>query len=108
LFAVDIGFAITQARQWLFKVRRMKVFGVAPADSEPPAGVQLFGSKREEGFEDLLQRQVTVSLLLLDASTLAKRARSSFRSSAHSVLRPRQQMAKDEFGVEIGDEAFAG
>ena len=38
LFVVDIGFALTQARQWLF---------------------QVFGSKRKEDFESILQRQVT-------------------------------------------------
>lgn len=38
LFVVDVGFALTQARQWLFKV---------------------FGSKRQEDFESILQRQVT-------------------------------------------------
>jgi aarF domain-containing kinase len=40
LLVVDVGFAITQARQWLFKV---------------------FGSKRQEDFESILQRQVSVS-----------------------------------------------
>ncbi|ORY56562.1 ABC1 family-domain-containing protein [Leucosporidium creatinivorum] len=38
LLVVDVGFAITQARQWLFKV---------------------FGSKRQEDFETILQRQVS-------------------------------------------------
>lgn len=38
LVFVDIGFAFTQVRQYLYKV---------------------FGSNRKEGFEDILQRQVT-------------------------------------------------
>ncbi|KDE09314.1 ABC1 atypical protein kinase [Microbotryum lychnidis-dioicae p1A1 Lamole] len=56
LLFVDVGFALTQARQWFFKVV-MK--------------------KDHEGFEDLLQRQIS-------------------------------KMAKDEFGVELDEEAFAG
>ena len=39
LFAVDIGFFLTQVRQWVLAKT---------------------GSKRDEGFEDVLQRQVTV------------------------------------------------
>ncbi|SCV72202.1 BQ2448_4896 [Microbotryum intermedium] len=56
LLFVDVGFALTQARQWFFKVV-MK--------------------KDDEGFEDLLQRQIS-------------------------------KMAKDEFGVDLDEEAFAG
>lgn len=58
LFAIDVTFALNQFRSWVL------------------AGL-LRGGKKGEGFEDVLQRQVS-------------------------------NMAREEFGVEIGEEAFNG
>lgn len=55
LVFIDLGFVLSKVRQYWIR----------------------FTTGREEGFEDLLQRQIT-------------------------------QMARDEFGVEVDDTAFAG
>lgn len=84
LVFIDIGFLLTRLRAWW-----METMG-----------------KKGEGLEDLLQKQVTVrprSPSLWDCSA------SSFSclplTFAHG---PRQDMAREEFGVEIGEEAFQG
>lgn len=78
LFAVDVGFLFTRVRAWC--AERM--------------------GKKGEGLEDLLERQVTVrrSFLFL----LFRR----LKLTVPPLLV--QDMARNEFGVELDSKAFAG
>jgi len=69
LFAVDLGFQFTRIRSWI---------------------TEKMGGKGE-GLEDLLQRQVSVSLRLSPSPSCETRADRFFVS---------QDMARNEFGVE--------
>lgn len=84
LVFIDIGFLLTRVRAWW-----METMG-----------------KKGEGLEDLLQKQVTVR----SRSPLFWVRSGSFVRGVPLTLAhgPQQDMAREEFGVEIGEEAFQG
>lgn len=84
LVFIDLGFMFTRIRSWWLEKL----------------------GKKGAGLEDLLQQQVTVRLPSLSSRDPEPcLLLGCGRADGLSAL---QDMAKREFGVEIGDEAFAG